>query len=784
MGKKSRSKREKEIFSDKPSGKQELEKIEKKRDKKPEKKKEGLFSQYSLNKLVLVEDIALAVLFFSVALAFTTKIQVHFTLPKLAALRICSFFIVIIWMYRIKIGEIKAVPKPILFTGIALGLWWIISTFFALHMPTALHGVYGRYNALLNHEIYLLLFFIVASMPMDLKRVERILKLFIAAFVPVSLYAILQFHQLDFIPWPMGRSASTVGNPVILCAILGLALPFILTFFLRSLPRGARHWSVYCWGAIFLIFVYAAFSTLSRGPWWGLIFSTLIVVITNIINKNVGLKRLSIFLIVFFLLGLAIFASNYKNVERVTASIKLYMAKKADFSLQTRFIYYKAALDGIKEHPVTGVGFENFRIVYPKYRPVEDNLYFKDVIPTMVHNAYLQTGLTNGLPALFLYLLLIIFFFILVVRTYRSSAGRDMKFLCTAFIAAFVGYLVQDIFGWLEIAVSPFFWVLLGLGVALCSTENQKANITGWKKPAGYVFGTLCSMALIFLFVDAINRINADRLFWKSQMLSVTKDWKQIESNTAEGLEYVSDDFYYYDMAGLLYIKKVNENGDPEAYKMGVKALEKAHQLNPFDGYTLLHRMDLDAIAMRKGIIGKPTEFVEQSINKIVLLDKNNPTVYESVVKLRLGEKRYKEALEYLKKAIALRPTDLRYQLMEGEIYYASGDTTSSMDTYKRIVSETEKVNPPPQEWARAKYGIAYCLFNKRDFDSALKEMKTVTDRLPGDAHAYVIIGDAYGGMGNLEKAKESFATALKLDPNNQFAKRGYEQIDKILGKR
>ncbi len=787
MGKKSRSKKEKEVFYDKPSGKQELEKIEKRRDKKPEKKKEGLFSQYSLNKLALIEDIALAVLFFSVALIFTTKIQVHFTLPKLAALRISSFFIVLIWMYRIKIGEIRAVPKPILFTGIALGLWWIISTFFALHIPTALHGVYGRYNALLNHEIYLLLFFIVASMPMDLKRIERILKMFIAAFIPVSLYAILQFHQLDFIPWPTGRSASTIGNPVILGTVLGLVLPFVFTFFLKSFASGIRHWSIYCWGIILVIFVYASFSTLSKGPWGGMFCSTLIILTGNIIKKNIDIKKLLIVVAVFCLFGIAVFSVNHEKTWRIIESFKLYTSQKQDDSLQSRLLFYRAAISSIKDHPIAGVGFESYRIIYPKYKAIEHNLYYdyyKDVIPTMVHNGYLQTALTNGIPGLLIYLLFVFMVLLLLIRTYLKYSERNIVFLSTALIASITGYLIQDLLGWLEIAVSPFFWVLLGLGVTLSSAGNEKANITGWKKPAGYVFGTLCGMALIFLSVDAISRINADRLFWKSQMLNITKDWKQVESNIGEGLEYVSDDFYYYDMAGLLYIKRVNESGDREAYKNGVKALEKAHQLNPFDGYVLLHRIDLDSVAMRRGIISKPTEFAEQSISKTVSLDKNNPSVYESVMKLRLGEKRYKEALESLKKAETLRPNDLRYRLMEGEIYYNLGDTTSSMNAYKRVVSETEKTDPPPPEWAKAKYGIAYCLFNKRDFDSALKEMKTVTDRLPRDAHAYVIIGDAYGGMGNLEKAKESFATALKFDPNNQFAKRGYDQIDKMLGKR
>jgi hypothetical protein len=38
--------------------------------------------------LLLAEDIAFGLLFVSLALAFSTQVQVHFTLPKLVALRV------------------------------------------------------------------------------------------------------------------------------------------------------------------------------------------------------------------------------------------------------------------------------------------------------------------------------------------------------------------------------------------------------------------------------------------------------------------------------------------------------------------------------------------------------------------------------------------------------------------------------------------------------------------------------------------------------------------------
>jgi O-antigen ligase/tetratricopeptide (TPR) repeat protein len=769
MGKTARMKREKSTVS------QEAQK----------KRAETAPPRQNLDGLTILEDALFCLFFFSLALLFTTSIQVHFTLPKLIALRICTLFMLLLWIYRLMKGHVKNLPKPVLYTGLALGLWWIFSSFFALHTYTALHGVYGRYNALYNHEIYLLLFFMIASMPMDMERIKRMLRFFIFALVPVSLYAVLQYHRIDPIPWPGGRSASTIGNPVILGGVLGLAAPFILTFFIQSLRKDLRHWSSYLWGGLFLLFAYATFTTLSRGPWWGMIFSTATVVVVNTINRSIDRKKLYASLIVFAVFGLVVFSSNYSHVKRVTDSVKLYMSKKTDTPLATRLIYWEAAIKGIADHPVAGIGFEGFRIIYPSYRPVEDNVYFKDVIPTMVHNGYLQTALTNGIPALALYLTLLTLIMALLIKTYKKAAETegDMRFLCTAFIASIVSYLVDDVFGWLEIAISPFYWTILALGVSLCVNDYRKEPLAGWKKNMGYGLGFLCAAGLLVLSYDAANRAYGDRLFWKSQTMNAVGEWPQIESNIAEGLASVPGDFFYEDMAGLLYLKRFNFTGDPKSYRQGVEVLEKAHRHNPFDVYVLLHRVDLEMVALRKGIIKDPSPFVEKAVRDLILMDRNNPTVYEAVARLKLAERKYTDALEFIKKAGALKPTETKYLLFESDIYRALNDVDKASATYQKVVSKLEKEIPLPPDWASAKLGLVYTLVTKNDLNGALKEVNTLIDGFPTMPDAYVARGDIYGALGNLEKSKESFGIALKIDPRNPYARAGLEQLERLLPK-
>lgn len=116
---------------------------------------------------------------------------------------------------RFKKGLVIPIPVPLFYSGIALGFWWVFSTFFALHLQTALNGFYGRYNGLWQHLIFL------------------------------------------------SRLVSFTGNAVPLAALLGLGVPFVLIFLLFQPGLKQRIF----WGLILGILIFGMITTLSRGPW-------------------------------------------------------------------------------------------------------------------------------------------------------------------------------------------------------------------------------------------------------------------------------------------------------------------------------------------------------------------------------------------------------------------------------------------------------------------------------------------------------------------------------------
>ena len=368
-------------------------------------------------------------------------------------------------------------------------------------------------------------------------------------------------------------------------------------------------------------------------------------------------------------------------------------------------------------------------------------------------------------------------------KSIEAATESGIRFVLSGFVGMTAGYLVQDLSGWMEIALTPFFWILIGLGIAFSTDNKGQREKHSLKTICMYVLLGLISIGLIYLIFDAINRIYANRLFWQAQQMSPARDWKQIEHNINEGLSAMAGDFYHEDMAGILYLKRFNESGDKDAYDKGAKLLEKAHKHNPYDVYVMIHRLDIETLAIKKGIIQKPSDSVQGIVSKMLEMDRNNPTVYESAIKLRLEEKKYNEVLKLIQRARELHPEEIKYYIMEGNMYRATGEDAKATASLKKGIAIAEESGTYSEDWANAKYTLAGFYLNKKAYDKALSEVEEVKKHLPGNINAYLMTGDIYGVTGNFEKSRDSFNAALKIDPNNQNARKGLEQIKQITGK-
>lgn len=127
----------------------------------------------------------------------------------------------------------------------------------------------------------------------------------------------------------------------------------------------------------------------------------------------------------------------------------------------TRLTYWKDGMGIMRDHPVLGIGFNNWLPYYHRYyNPTGE----------VSHNIFIQAGSELGYPGVLLLVALMIGTFVTNWRTRRLAKGlgewevfyRSMAF---GLDAALVGFAVPGFF--VTVLYYPFFWVNLGFTAAL-----------------------------------------------------------------------------------------------------------------------------------------------------------------------------------------------------------------------------------------------------------------------------------------------------------------------------
>ncbi len=665
-------------------------------------------------KSIPIEEILYGFLFIFLSLIFSIKLSSQFSLPKLAALRIIAVPLTILWSYYLIKGRLKKIPASIAYPILATALWWTGTTFFALHKYTALHGLYHTNNGLLTHLYYLLLFWVTATLPLKETGIRRIVKLFIFALIPAALYALIHELRLDPVQWGGGfRFGSTFGNSVIFAAVLGLSLPFVFTFILLS--RGFKKIFPIM---TFVLFLIAFFSTNARGPWVGAVISFSILLISYIKIKAVKLKTLAFYLIIISFLAIAFSSLNLdllKNdkkyifhpmsilslkestnrLERIANRFQSVFYINNDKSIEGRFLHYKAAVYMIGDYPLKGVGFDGYRHLFPEYKPLKFNQYYRgDTIPSNVHNGYLQMAVSTGIPGLLFYSIFIVSLFLFLIKRYRNNrADGNTGLLSLAFLSSLSGFLVQDIFGWPDIVLNSFFWILCGLSLSLCIQAPPATGIAKAKRPLRFLFASFITTVLILLAIESTDKVYADRLFHIVRERDVEKEWPRIEDLISKGLKSAPDNYYYEDISARALIKRFHYTKSMEDYRKAMDMVKRACLHNPYNPYILSRAVLLDTNALAYGVRKEPSDFTKEILQDLKRLSPNYQWINKEISLLHrewgyhnffhlLKEGDAKSALKQIDKITRAYPDNWRYYEHLGKLHIILGDRAKGEDSF------------------------------------------------------------------------------------------------------
>ena len=278
------------------------------------------------------------------------------------------------------------------------------------------------------------------------KQAQIVATLIITIGAASALFGIVQYGILEYDNLgqrPMGAMGHYMTYSGLLVLVIGLAGARIL------FDRTERSWSLLVMPALLV----ALTLTLTRSYWVGAGVAVAFLLI---------LQDLRLLVVIPLLAALVLALAPPQITTRIYSTFD-----SQDPTVRDRFAMARAGVRMIKNHPLTGVGPDMVKDVYPEYR---DTGAVQKENPHL-HNVPLHIAAERGLPALLAWL----WFLILVVRgLFKHLRSDEPRALSAAGLAAVVGMLTAGLFEY-NFGDSEFLMLFLVL-ITLPYAANNRSD--------------------------------------------------------------------------------------------------------------------------------------------------------------------------------------------------------------------------------------------------------------------------------------------------------------------
>lgn len=255
---------------------------------------------------------------------------------------------------------------------------------------------------------------------------------------------------------------------------LGLLLvstfPMVVYFLTRGQPRGRRLFAALCAPLFLLMLV----ETGSRGGFIGFVVVGAYVALSyRGFSRGKRLAVVATAIVAFALIG---GARNFARIETIFNPTADY--NWSGRSPTGRFEIWKRGLGYVADHPVLGVGANNFDRAEGTLSEIGQELQSRgrSFAWSVAHNSYLETAAEAGIVALVMFLGLFASVLQLLRRVIRATTPMSFLprelVLAQTLTASLIGFLVCAFFISAEYFVYPY--VLLGLSIGLAKTTLSR----------------------------------------------------------------------------------------------------------------------------------------------------------------------------------------------------------------------------------------------------------------------------------------------------------------------
>lgn len=342
--------------------------------------------------------------------------------------------------------SLDTLTRPFL---VYVGIFLLASAF----SERAEHSLYAVWD---NEWLAMSAAFIVWLAP-DEEELRRILGLLIGSATIAALYGVIQHftgwqligHRGLFLAYFFGEHAA--WRPVgffshALSFGYDMAMIFFVAVGLAMFGEGPRRWIRVTAISLLSLVTIVSFS---RSTWIAVIATGLVVAM--VVPRSGGRRTL--------LAGLAVAIALMFITPQVRQRAEMLSATENP----DRVVYWHIALEIFQDHPLLGIGADNWDLFYPRYRPAHTTARLET--PDHPHNEYLNVLSSAGAPGLLAFLWLWGSFMVTTFRSYRRETNTGSKAIMlaggSAVLCMLVGQMTQDIFH--DFTNQLLWWFIVGI---------------------------------------------------------------------------------------------------------------------------------------------------------------------------------------------------------------------------------------------------------------------------------------------------------------------------------
>ena len=323
---------------------------------------------------------------------------------------------------------------------------------FAAATVLTLLGLTGFYSdqlvALVKAAGGFVLFFVVTQSLRDRREIWMVLAAVLVAALAVALQTVVPIIQGVDAVTALSRATGNLIDPNLFAGYLALVIPLALAFGIAMRWR----WAPVLSGLAMLVFGAAMVATLSRGGWLGFLAAVVTMVLLLPGRRRVVLGVSAGVLVVLLAGGLA---------GPVVARLGTSAGASPLQTFTDRIPIWSAAIGMFVQHPVFGVGLNNFTNYLPSYDPSLD--------VNQAHDLVLNIAAERGLIGLITFSIFLVWLFRTSIRAVRWAPDPSYRVLAAGVTASFAAFLADSLFdvAYYDYKILLLFWLLVGIAASL-----------------------------------------------------------------------------------------------------------------------------------------------------------------------------------------------------------------------------------------------------------------------------------------------------------------------------